>query len=481
MRPIRVILTLLGSLIVLVGFGFMAGGGALIWADQTQRDAAGYYSTPTVPVDTPTYALTSQVDFGATPGERSWIPAAVTGTIRIRAASAIGGAIFVGIAPRAQVDRWLAGVERAQVTSLGIGPFTTQLHVIKGTSVPTPPRAQRFWVTSSSGLGTQTITWPSQTGRWSIVVMDPNGARGVAALVTVGVNSGVLLPIGIGLTLASLFVLAAGAALLAAGLRRPRSGSTASLPDRKMDVAPSSRAYPVRLDGHLDPTTSRWLWVVKWLLVVPHLIVLACLWIAASLLTVVAGVAILFTGRYPRSIFDFNVGVFRWSWRVGFYASSAFGTDRYPPFTLEPDPTYPADLSIDYPQRLSRGLVLVKWWLLVLPHYVIVALFVGGLGLGGAGALRWVGGLGLISILAIVAAVIRGVRGEYPETIFDFVMGMNRWCARVLAYAALMCDEYPPFRLDVGGADPGSLVAPPHESGTIDAPRTSTDVAQPEP
>jgi hypothetical protein len=219
--------------------------------------------------------------------------------------------------------------------------------------------------------------------------------------------------------------------------------------------------YPVRLDARLEPGLSRWLWLVKWLLVIPHWIVLALLWIAVIPLTAVSGFAILFTGRYPRAIFDFNAGVMRWTWRVSYYAFSALGTDRYPPFSLEPDPSFPADLSIDYPERLSRGLVLVKWWLLAIPHYLIVGLFAGGWAGWYSDDWRVNAGSGLIGILVLVAAVILAVSGSYPGPLFDFVMGMNRWCYRVLAYAALMRDEYPPFRLDTGGPDPGSFPSVP--------------------
>jgi hypothetical protein len=136
--------------------------------------------------------------------------------------------------------------------------------------------------------------------------------------------------------------------------------------------------YPVHVDASLDARLSRWLWLVKWILLIPHYVVLAFLWVSFVLLSVVAFAAILITGTYPRPIFEFNVGVLRWTWRVQYYSIGAFGTDRYPPFTLAEDPSYPAHLEIAYPGRLSRGLALVKWWLLAIPQYLVIGLFTSG-------------------------------------------------------------------------------------------------------
>jgi hypothetical protein len=188
--------------------------------------------------------------------------------------------------------------------------------------------------------------------------------------------------------------------------------------------------YPVSVKGDLSVPPGRWVWLFKWLLIIPHAFILAFLYIFFFFVCIIAFFAILITGKYPRGLFDFNVGVMRWSWRMEFYSYYALGTDKYPPFSMASDPSYPADLDVEYPEKLSRGLVLIKWWLLAIPHYLIIEVW-----------------QDVVSLLALIGAIAVLFTGKYPKDIFDLAVGMNRWTIRVLAYASLMTDKYPPFRL----------------------------------
>ena len=223
------------------------------------------------------------------------------------------------------------------------------------------------------------------------------------------------------------------------------------------------RAYPAVLSARLEEPLKRWLWIVKWLLLIPHFIVLIVLWIGVVLATIGAWFAILFTGRYPRGIFDYNVGVLRWSWRVSFYGYSALGTDRYPPFSLQQEPDYPATLDVPYQEEHARWPVFGRI-VLAIPQLLIAGILEGG----GAGfttghghgpdfATPW---SGLIGLLALIIGFALLFTTRYLRDLFGFIVGLNRWVFRVVVYVLLMTDQYPPFRFDGGADEPQARVEP---------------------
>ena len=129
-------------------------------------------------------------------------------------------------------------------------------------------------------------------------------------------------------------------------------------------MTPPNPDYPARLEIDYPPQLSRLLIFVKWLLAIPHYIALMFLGIGAFVVVVVSFFAVLFTGRYPRGMFDYMVGVTRWATRVSAY--TLLLTDSYPPFSLSEHPDYPVRVQIDYPPKIARWRPLVHW-LLVYP------------------------------------------------------------------------------------------------------------------
>jgi len=455
MKAGKIVAGVFAIILALLAMVSLVGGGALIWAHTTQRDADGFLESPTYDLESDGYAIVSgDVDLGDRPGD--WWPGNLA-DVRIEASAVHSDVpIFVGIGPSDAVDGYLGDVSREEITHLGIAG-DIGYRSLTGTAPDGKPADQDFWVASASGFNAQTVTWQVEAGEWSVVVMNAAADEGVDVELTAAARVGVLLAIGIGALIAGLTLALLAAVLLVEAVRRP---PPAGIPAAEMPPATAPvGAYPLTIEGTLDQPISRWMWLVKWILAIPHFVVLAFLWMAFFLLTILAFFAIVFTGRYPRNIFDFNVGVMRWTWRVSFYSYSALGTDRYPPFTLR-DVDYPARLNVAYPQELSRGLALVKWWLLAIPHYIVVGLFTSGLvwwtnDLGGGAQILELSG-GVIGALVFIAALALLFAGRYPQGLFDLIMGLNRWCYRVMAYAALMRDEYPPFRLDPGGLETDS-------------------------
>lgn len=471
-RPLNWVMLVVGVLLTSLGLALSAAGIFLTAAENSQRDGR-YAYTDTEEFRSVGNAIVTApftVDLGEGEGTLGSIDAEDVISVQVRATPVIPGQrVFLGIASVEDVDRYLRDVPHAVfgadpwaegygVDTSGWSTSSTlsdDLDEIPGTRVPGPPAEEGFWEHSTIGSTQQTLTVTPESGTWVIVVMNGEGSRPVWVDVQAGAHTELFGLANPGTLIAGLVALALGISLIlfgAAGLGRdvdrrdPAGGAAGAVtgPD------------PLRLTGHLDPGVSRGLWLIKWLLAIPHYLVLAILGFATVVVAVAAGLTILFTGRYPRSWFSFTEGAMRWHWRVGFYAYAALGTDRYPPFALG-RADYPADLEIVYPEHLSRGLVLVKWWLLVIPHLLIVGIITGG-GSVAANASTDTGGVSagftLLGLLVLIAAIGLLFTGRYPPGLFALNVGLNRWVYRVASYVLLLRDEYPPFRLDQGPTEP---------------------------
>lgn len=484
MKTSRVIALIIGCLMLLPAVGLLLGGGVLGAVYLFGRNDEGYFAVTLANLKSPTAAISAEnpgltVDLSAP----NWLIDSMNTEIRLSVSGTDPAVpIFAGIGPSVSVNEYLTGVSHDEYVGGSAGK-NTQLRRLPGAVEITSPVNQSFWTVSAVGSPALQFGWDPTTQPWSMVVMNADGSPGISAVATLEVQAGLLFPLvmillilGIGITVGAIFLIAFGARRGAddrAGPAGPGRSASASGPTGVGDYR-----YPVILSARLDSHLSRWKWLVKWFLAIPHLVVLVFLWPAFLVCTILAGFAILFTGRYPRGLFEFNLGVIRWSWRVAYYAAvGGIGTDRYPPFTLATVPDYPATIEIAYPARLSRGLVLVKWWLLAVPHLLIIALATTNWwSWSSVGDERFAfnpaAGSGILGLFTIAAGLVLLITGRYPVALFDLILGFNRWLFRVLAYCSLMTDEYPPFRLDQGGTEPPApgprpLAGPPQPPARV--------------
>jgi len=195
-------------------------------------------------------------------------------------------------------------------------------------------------------------------------------------------------------------------------------------------MAEAAAPYPVTFDAVYPERLSRLNTAFRLLLGIPLLIFLVGLGWATAVLA--AWLAVLVRGRMPHWLFDFQVGVNRWLNRALGYALLL--TDRYPPFEGDWLITY----DVRYPERLSRWKLLFWKLITAIPHTIVLNLL-------------WLGAL----IVTVIAWFFILLTGRYPRGLFDYVVGVLRWNARVTGYVLSLTDDYPPFNLSAGAGPAG--------------------------
>jgi hypothetical protein len=214
-----VVSLVIGSIVGLIALALLAAAGVATWATNSQRDAAGYLSTDTRTFSTADYAVTSDgIDLGSS---ADWVtPGDLLGTVRVRAATTDpADAVFIGVGPQAQVDRYLSGVGHLVVTNWEDAEARSV--AASGDTAPaTAPASADIWTAQAAGRGTQTLTWRPAGGEWVVVVMNANGDPGVSVRTDVGATIPDLGWIAVGLFAGGAVLLVAAVVLIVVPARR---------------------------------------------------------------------------------------------------------------------------------------------------------------------------------------------------------------------------------------------------------------------
>ena len=216
----RVTALVIGGLLVLVSIGLLGAGGTGLWADLTQRDAAGYVTTDVHTFSASGSALVTDPVELDSPGVGWLYSSVVLGQVRIRVTPVDSDSpVFVGIGPSNDVDRYLAGVNHTLISEF----WGNQVQTIQGGARASAPGTQDFWVASAAGPRAQTLTWDPANGSWTVVVMNTDGRPGIDVGADLGARYPALLGIAIGSLVAGGIFLVGATLLIVGAIRRSRA------------------------------------------------------------------------------------------------------------------------------------------------------------------------------------------------------------------------------------------------------------------
>jgi hypothetical protein len=218
----RITALVVGCLLGFVSLILLGSGGTVLWADLTKRDG-GYLTTDNREFSTSASALaTVSTELGS--AGTGWLyPPALLDEVRIRVTpTGSGPALFVGIGPSTEVDRYLAGVHRTMISDF----WTGKSQDVEGGHSVASPGTQDFWVASSSGPGPRSLLWDPADGSWTVVIMNADGRPGVGPVTTdLGATAPAVVWIVLGVLVAGVVFLAGGVLLIVGAFRRgPHAG-----------------------------------------------------------------------------------------------------------------------------------------------------------------------------------------------------------------------------------------------------------------
>ena len=218
----KIVLLVFGVIILLVSFGLMASGGALIWADNTLKDSEGFYTTETVQLERDSYAIvTPSADIDLrTAWLWDWDDLA---TFKIEGSNNDSAKqIFIGVAEESDVKAYLSGVEYDEITQFDIYPYRVDYRNHTGTSEPAVPTSETFWTASTHGAGTQTLEWELETGNYVLVLMNTDGSAGVDLRTVVGAKVPLIFGLSLGFVIGGIVVLVIGGLMVYFAVRKSK-------------------------------------------------------------------------------------------------------------------------------------------------------------------------------------------------------------------------------------------------------------------